>query len=242
MILFAAFIVGLLGSVHCIGMCGGIVGVMGSGLNAKPKCPSFRQQLGFWLAYNGGRIFSYSVAGGIAGFIGAQAVGLFDPQRVQSIGLLLSGGFMIVLGLYLSGWWSGLLWLERIGGLVWKRLQPLSQRVLRPRHPSQAVLTGLVWGWLPCGLVYSMLVWSMTIATPLGGAMLMAAFGFGTLPMLLGMGAASAKLQQLRHKTRVRQLAGGLIMLFGILTFLGLVRPFHVPLFSNPAICEAPAK
>ncbi len=239
MVLFAALLVGFLGSLHCIGMCGGIVGVMGSGIHTNTN-PSYRNQFPFWFAYNGGRIFSYSVAGAIAGFLGSQAVGLFDPARVQNIGLMLAGAFMIILGLYISGVWSGLIWLEKAGGQVWKQLQPLSRKVLQPTHPSKAVLTGLIWGWLPCGLVYSMLVWSMTVATPMGGAMIMASFGIGTLPMLLGMGAASSKLNQFKQNKMVRGAAGGLIVLFGVLTFLGIVHPFHVPLFSNPLVCAVP--
>lgn len=239
MLLFAAFLAGFFGSLHCIGMCGGIVGVMGlSARNSQRK--TFWQQLPYWLGYNFGRLTSYVIAGLIAGSIGAQAAGIFEPARVQNIGILLAGSFLILLGLYISGWWQGLGVLEKGGALIWQRIQPLAQKALKAPTPLRAVTTGLIWGWLPCGLVYAMLVWAMTVATPLGGASIMLAFGLGTLPMLLGLGAASQYLDKIRHDKRWRQLAGGLILLFGVLIFTGLVSPFHVPVFSNPDICATP--
>ncbi len=238
MVLLTAFIVGLLGSVHCIGMCGGIVGMLASG-NATPKT-TIRSTLRLWLPYSAGRISSYTLAGLIAGTLGAQAVGLFNPEHVQNVGLILAGGFMIALGLYLSGWWQGLVALEKLGGVLWKRVQPLSRKLIQVDHPAKAYVAGLVWGWLPCGLVYSVLVWSMTIATPIGGALTMLAFGLGTLPMVLSMGVAANKLNVWRQKKWVRHVAGALIISFGILTLLGIVKPFHVPLFSNTVMCAVP--
>ncbi len=239
MILFAAFIAGLFGSVHCMGMCGGFVGLIGQQLNPKQKT-SFLSALPFWLATNGGRLFSYAIAGTIAGTIGGAAVGVFNPKYVQNIGLMLSGSFMVALGLYLAGWWQGLLALEKLGGGLWKRLQPFMSKLLTGSGIKKAALTGVIWGWLPCGLVYSMLIWAMTIATPLGGASIMLAFGAGTLPMLIGMGALSGKLNAIRQNKTVRQALGAMIIGFGLLTLLGVVKPFHVPMFSNPAMCETP--
>ncbi len=145
-----------------------------------------------------------------------------------------------MLGLYLAGWWQGLVKLEKLGGGLWKHIQPRLSRQLSQRGWRKSLAVGLMWGWLPCGLVYSMLVWSMTIATPLGGASIMLAFGLGTLPMLIGLAAVADRLEAFRQNRRVRQGLGTLIILFGLLTLLGLVRPFHVPLFSNPVMCETP--
>lgn len=240
MILFAAFLAGLFGSVHCIGMCGGFVGLMNqANPTSQSKNPGLRS-LAYWLLTNIGRIGSYGFAGMVAGTIGGAAVGVFDPNHIQNIGLMLAGGFMVALGLYLAGWWQGLLVLEKLGGGAWKKIQPVFSRLLTQRGWQKSLLTGLVWGWLPCGLVYSMLVWSMTIATPLGGASIMLAFGLGTLPMLIGLGALSSKINSLRQNKQVRQSVGALIIAFGLLTLLGVVRPFHVPLFSNPVMCETP--
>ncbi len=239
MILIAAFLAGLFGSVHCIGMCGGFVGLFNQ-QGAQPKTQPFLSSLPYWLLTNTGRIGSYTIAGVIAGSIGGTAIGIFDPNNVQNIGLMLAGGFMVALGLYLAGWWQGLVYFEKLGGTLWKKVQAPFSQLLTQRGWRTSLLTGLIWGWLPCGLVYSMLVWSMTIATPLGGASIMLAFGLGTLPMLIGLGAISGKLHQLRQQPLLRQTLGALIIAFGLLTLLGLAHPFHVPLFSNPVMCETP--
>ncbi len=240
MFLFAAFIAGLFGSVHCIGMCGGFVGLFNQPRSDTGTRGGFFHTLPYWLLSNFGRIGSYMVAGTLAGALGGAAVGIFKPAHVQNIGLMLSGGFMVALGLYLAGWWQGLNHIEKLGGGIWKRIQPSLNRLLRQRGWRKSLMVGLVWGWLPCGLVYSMLAWSMTVATPLGGASIMLAFGLGTLPMLIGLAALTEKLDTLRRNKILRQLLGAIIIGFGLLTLLGLVRPFHVPLFSNPVMCETP--
>lgn len=240
MYLFAAFIAGLFGSVHCIGMCGGLVGLFTRQQDVTERQPDFVSILPHWLLTNGGRIASYMLAGAIAGFIGAGAVGIFSAAHVQNIGMLLSGSFMVALGLYLAGWWQGLARIEKLGGGLWRRIQPTLSRILGKRGWGKSLLSGLIWGWLPCGLVYSMLVWAMTIATPLGGASIMLAFGLGTLPMLIGMGAVTNKLDAFRRNKYIRQALGAIIIAFGILTLLGLVHPFRLPLFSNPVMCETP--
>lgn len=237
MILFAAFLAGLFGSVHCIGMCGGFVGLINPPAN---KGQNGIKAMMNWLVTNFGRIGSYTLAGAIAGTIGGAAAGVFDPAYVQNIGLMLSGGFMVALGLYLAGWWQGLLAIEKLGGHLWRRIQPIFGRLLQQRGRGKSFITGALWGWLPCGLVYSMLAWSMTIATPLGGASIMLAFGLGTLPMLMGLGALSTKLDAIRKRKAVRQVLGALIISFGVLTLLGVVHPFNVPVFSNELMCETP--
>jgi len=242
MFLFAAFIAGLFGSVHCIGMCGGFVGLFNQTPYSAPTHKGLRYTLVPWLLTNFGRIGSYMAAGALAGLLGGAAVGIFNPAYVQNIGLMLSGGFMVALGLYLAGWWQGLNTIEKLGGGLWKRIQPALNQLLTQRGWRKSIMLGAIWGWLPCGLVYSMLAWSMTVATPLGGASIMLAFGLGTLPMLIGMAALTDRLNTLRRNKALRQLLGALIICFGILTLLGLVRPFHVPLFSNPVMCEIPAK
>lgn len=209
----AAFLVALLGGVHCVGMCGGIVGALTLSLPVR----GFPAVLPYLLAYNGGRIASYTLAGTLAGGIGAFAAHLADVHRGQLVLQLLAGGFMLLLGLYLSGWWQrGLLRLERIGGRLWRRLEPLARRLLPVHSPGQALLAGLVWGWLPCGLVYSVLIWSLSAGSALQGGLLMASFGLGTLPALLAMGGAAAALAGFVRRPRVRQAAGGLVLLFGL--------------------------
>ena len=211
---FAAFLVGLTGGVHCFGMCGGIVGALALGLPPMPGHP-LRVRLPFLLAYNVGRIVSYTVAGALAGGVGAWAANLVSVHRAQLALQVVAGLFMILLGLYLAGWWPVLGHLERAGGVLWRRIEPLGRRLLPVRVPAQALGVGLVWGWLPCGLVYSVLVWAIGSGGAEQGALLLLGFGLGTLPTLLAMGTVAATLAGFVRRPIVRQAAGMLVILFG---------------------------
>lgn len=211
----AAFLIGLTGGVHCVGMCGGIVGALTLGLPLVRERPLLAR-LPFLLAYNTGRIASYVAAGALAGGVGAWAANLVSVHRAQ-LGLqVVAGLFMILLGLYLAGWWPVLGHLERAGGVLWRRIEPLGRRLLPVRTLPQALGIGLVWGWLPCGLVYSALVWAIGAGGAGKGALLLLGFGLGTLPALLAMGTAAAVLAGWVRRPIVRQTAGALVVLFGI--------------------------
>lgn len=209
--IFSAFVVGLLGGVHCVGMCGGIVGALSLGLpgQAAAKWP-------IQLGYNVGRLASYTLAGAIAGGLGYFFSGVLPVQQAQQVLLLIAGVFMILLGLYLGGWWNLLSRVEQAGGVLWKRLEPLGRGLLPVRKLSHALALGALWGWLPCGLVYSVLIWAVSSGGALEGAALLLAFGLGTLPNLLLMGVAASQLQRFVRQSWVRQLAGGMIVLFGL--------------------------
>ena len=211
----AAFLIGLSGGAHCFGMCGGIVGALTLGLPMTPGQP-WRGRLPLLLTYNLGRLLSYMIAGALAGGVGAWTTHLVAVYQVQLTLQLLAGGFMIVLGLYLAGWWNGLTRLERAGGRLWRRIEPLGRRWLPVRTPGQALGIGLIWGWLPCGLVYSVLVWAIGAGGALNGAALMLCFGLGTLPALLAMGAFAATLAGFMRRTGVRRGMGALVILFGL--------------------------
>lgn len=221
--LLAAFLVGLLGSVHCVGMCSGIAGLLGAGQASAPQPRRIANTLG----YNAGRITSYALAGLVAGWLGSGAYELFPMSRVAEVGLILSGSFMIMLGLYLANWWRGLATLEAFGAVLWKRVQPLSRHVLPVRSPGQAIVLGMLWGWLPCGLVYATLVWALFAADPVYSALIMVCFGLGTWPMLLALGGIAEHISRARRHPNVRRGAGVLIIAFGVLTFLGVVHPIH---------------
>lgn len=220
--LLAAFLVGLLGGVHCVGMCGGIVAALSLGLSEQQAGGKARWR--YLLAYNLARITSYSVAGALFGGVGWLASNWSGLHQVQLLLQLVAAVFMVILGLYLGGWWQGLAQLERAGGLVWRRLEPLGRRFLPVRTPGQAFLVGLVWGWLPCGLVYSVLVWSIATADPLYGAALLASFGLGTLPNLLAMGVLAERLSAQARDLRVRRAAGLLVIGFGLFALSQLTR------------------
>ena len=213
--LISVLLVGLLGGVHCVGMCGGIVTALSF------ATPNNKPSLAMLLGYNFGRILSYALAGAIAGAVGASSLLLNDFLPVSRGLYAFASVMMILLGLYLAGLSRAVLVLERVGGHVWQRLQPLMKRLLPVRNAPQAVLVGMVWGWLPCGLVYSILISALATGSAAHGALVMAVFGIGTLPNLLAMGMLAKHLQAFVRRPAVRLMAGLLVATFGV---LGLAR------------------
>jgi len=214
--LLAALLAGLLGGVHCVGMCGGIVAAFS--FRADGSAPPFRLHL----AYNLGRVFSYALFGALAGTLGA-SLKLADFLPVQTLLYVLAQVVMILLGLYLAGWSKWVLIFERAGGVLWKRIKPLFQKLLPVKSMPQAVLAGMAWGWLPCGLVYSILVSALAAGSPASGAALMLAFGLGTLPNLLGMGLFARQIQPFMQQLWVRRGAGLTVVGFGAWGLLMLI-------------------
>lgn len=218
--------IGFLGSMHCLGMCGGIVGALNSGLPQAHR-QSRISTFAYHLTYNAGRILSYCTAGALAGLAGAQSSKLAIDAVVPA-GQLIAGLFLIALGLYLAGWKRAIAWMENLGQHLWKYIQPLDKGFLPVKSPLHAFGLGLVWGWLPCGLVYSALALSLLSASPQQGAFLMLGFGLGTLPMLLAMGRAYEFLRNVVRNPLMRQLAGGAIVLLGVYTALsGMIGSGH---------------
>ena len=208
----AAFLVGLLGGVHCVGMCGGIVGTLTLGLpvGVRSRAPRL---LPYQLTYNLGRIAGYGVAGALLGGLGQAAFLALPLQR----GLyFIAALFMLLLGLYLAGWWPGFARLEGLGTGLWRRIEPLGRRLLPIRSLGQALGVGFVWAWIPCGLVYSVLIWALAAGSAVQGALLMLAFGLGTLPTLLGMGMLAGLAARFTEQTWLRRLAGLLVLGFGL--------------------------
>lgn len=213
--LLTAFLVGLLGGVHCLGMCGGIVATLTAGLPRERRA-GIAGVMPYQLAYNLGRIGGYTLAGAVMGTLGLAAL-QFLPLHAAQRGLyLLAALFMLALGLYLGGWWRGLARLERLGGYLWRRLEPISRRLLPVRSWRGALGVGLIWAWLPCGLVYSVLIWSVSAGGPVQGAALMLAFGLGTLPNLLGIGLLAGAAARLAEQVWARRLAGLTVAGFGL--------------------------
>ncbi len=219
---FAAFLVGLLGGVHCVGMCGGIVGALSFGLPEQAR-GRFSALLPYLINYNLGRLFSYTVAGALLGGVGALAANLVALHQAQSVLQVIAGLFMVAMGLYLGGWWFGMNKLERLGGKLWRYIEPVGRRLLPVQKPSQALVMGLVWGWLPCGLVYSALIWAVSAGSAVKGGLLLLCFGLGTLPNLLAMGIFAGKLTALLRRPGVMHLAGVLVILIGVFT---IARPY----------------
>ena len=206
------FLVGLLGGGHCIGMCGGIVTALsGRSGGASDKGVSFGA---LHLAYNAGRIASYTLAGALAGGISGGMLLAGLPLRQ---GLYVAANLMLVaLGFYLIGMTRALAFVERAGQGVWRRVQPFTARFLPVRGVAQALPLGFLWGWLPCGLVYSALVSALATGSAAHGALAMFAFGMGTLPNLLLAGYVLARFRVLARAPAVRLVSGLLVLGFGI--------------------------
>jgi sulfite exporter TauE/SafE len=215
----AAFVVGLLGGGHCVGMCGGIVGALTFGLPASVQT-RLVSTIPYQIGYNLGRVTSYVVAGAVMGGLGVLLSHAVPVYVAQQLLLVIAGLFMIMLGLYLGGWWTGLARIERMGNLLWSKIEPFARKLLPVKTPAQAWILGLVWGWIPCGLVYSMLVWTVSAGSVAKGAGLMLAFGIGTLPNLFAMGILAGSLARWLKDIRVRRGAGLIVILFGIVTLV----------------------
>ena len=211
----SAFIIGLLGGVHCIGMCGGIMNALSFAMPNQPQSKS-RSSLTLVL-YNLGRVFSYTLAGAMIGGLGMLLQG---PAGILGPGLrIFAGLMMIAMGLYLAGWWRGLVHLESLGNhVLWRHVQPITNKLMPVTKSWQALLLGILWGWLPCGLVYSTLTLAGAIGQWQQSALIMSSFGLGTIPMMLLTGAFAAQFKNWIQKSAVRSIAALLVIAFGIWT------------------------
>ena len=180
---FPAFLLGLLGAGHCVAMCGGIATALG--LNAPGK-------VGYSIAYQFGRIFSYMLIGLIFGLFASLV-----PKSMIMYLRLLAAILLLAIALYLSGLWNALAGIEKLGHMLWTFIRPVASRISRPQSWSLALLAGMVWGWLPCGMVYSALGLASLSAHPLYSALTMLAFGLGTFPAMAGMTIFSQSLIKL---------------------------------------------
>ncbi|MES2016909.1 MAG: sulfite exporter TauE/SafE family protein [Pseudomonadota bacterium] len=221
--LIPVFLVGLAGSVHCVGMCGGIVSAFSMAPSSAPAFPvavvtqSATDGAVRTLAYNTGRIASYATAGAIAGGLAGGVRTLAGLSSLQQGGYWMANLMLVVLGLYLMGAWSGLAKVEQLGQGLWRTLRPLMATILPLDSPLKLLALGALWGWLPCGMVYSMLLTATLAGSAPAGAAVMTAFGLGTLPMLMVLGLTGSRLRLSLQRPKVR-LAGGLLVLgFGLL-------------------------
>ena len=229
--LFPVLLAGLAGSVHCAAMCGGIVSAFSTVPPGRKPFPVAVVAEGSMsaaadsavrvLAYNSGRIGSYAVAGALAGGIAGSAAHLGGMAQVQAVAYWGANLMLVALGLYLMGAWSGIVRLEQLGGHLWTRIQPLTKRVMPLDSPAKMLALGVLWGWLPCGMVYSMLVTAMLAGSATDGAAVMLAFGLGTLPMMMSLGLLGARLRDVLRRREFRIGAGLVVAGFGV---LGLAR------------------
>jgi len=212
-----AISMGLFSAMHCAGMCGGIAGALNLGL-----APAMRQSPGgsllYGLIFNLGRILSYAMAGVLVGFIAS--LNAFSDAG-HAILALLAGAVLVLTGWHHAGgftWWRPL---ERAAMRLWLRIQPAAARLLPIRTPVTALTVGMIWGWLPCGMVYSALGWSIIAGSPWGSALLMFCFGLGTVPAVL----FSAQFFAFLCRSQVRRLYGCMLIAAGVITVIYALNP-----------------
>lgn len=213
-IYLTAFLVGLLGGVHCLSMCGGLVGSLTIGLDPRIRRDPWLM-LPYQVTYNLARIAGYATAGAIFGGLGAMLLQLDAFHLMQRLLYGIAALVMILLGLYLGGWWRLIGRVERVGTLIWRRLEPYARRILPVRTPLQAAALGYLWAWIPCGLVYSVLITAMASGSVLKGILVMLAFGAGTLPNLLGIGLLAGAAARIAGNVWIQKMAGVLVIGFG---------------------------
>jgi len=206
--LIAALLAGFTSSAHCFAMCGGIAGALGMHAKAAGSNANVAFVAGL---YQIGRISGYALVGALVGLVGSQAARVLDLVRVGSLLRVASGVLIILLGLRLLVRWNALQWIERLGARFWMRLRPLVQFAGTRAGLIKPLTMGLLWSLLPCGLIYSMLLLAAMSADPGRGAMIMLAFGAGTLPAMFSTSLLSARLQSKMSHPIVR-IASGLAM------------------------------
>lgn len=209
----SAFLIGLAGAGHCVAMCGGITTMLTASIDSNQH-----NQTRFILSYNFGRIFSYTLAGAIAGFTGSLAA--------RTLGLpilwlkVVAAIFIILLGLYIAKWSFILNHVESLGKNLWRHIQPFSKRFIPVKNAQQSLFLGMIWGWLPCGLVYSTLTWSIASAHWHSGALIMLAFGLGTLPALLTLSSGFSFITKQLRSTLLRKFMAIGLMFYGLYSLI----------------------
>jgi len=211
----SAFLLGLFSTVHCVGMCGGIIGALSLGLPESIRKHKLRLFM-FVTAFNVGRILSYMLAGLLVGALGMELFQSAGFEQGHIYLRYLAAAVMVAVGLYLAGWLPQLIFIEKIGVPVWKKLEPLSRKLLPVTTLTRALAYGLIWGWLPCGLVYFVLLTAMASGDAIRGSLIMYAFGMGTLPTLITAGLAASWLRSFAANPLARQIAGSIVIAMAI--------------------------
>ncbi len=219
--LISAFLIGLLGAGHCLGMCGGIAAAVAFSSDKN------QSNLFTLSAYNIGRISSYTLLGALFGLIGETVIRQWLIDTGMLLMRTLAGVMLILMALYLSQIYMGLTKLEKVGSFFWRYIQPFGKQFLPVKNPLQAYFLGCIWGWLPCGLVYSILVFAIAQANPFNSALVMLAFGLGTFPAVFFGSLASSYIKSLITSRLFRVFSAVLLVIFGIWTILGAWQHQH---------------
>lgn len=222
-----AFIMGLVSSLHCIGMCGSIIGTLTLSLS-----PEIRHKktllLPFVFNYNLGRIVSYAMAGALAGLIQSLATLQLGEIHGHRLLQILSAIIMAGAGLYIAGWFPRFAYIEKAGMHFWKTIEPFGRKLIPVKTRTHAFLFGMVWGWLPCGLVYAALALAATAGDVSKSSLTMLAFGLGTLPAVMGVGIMTGILTRLSRMQRFKQVVGLFMIVLALLAALPWLNPMAI--------------
>jgi len=221
------FVMGLFSSLHCIGMCGSIIGTLTLSL-----APEVRQSktrlLPFIFSYNLGRIVSYSVVGGLAGAVQWLIIAPFHPEYAYRLLQIFSAGITASAGLYIAGWFPRFAYIEKAGSRLWRLLEPWGRRLIPVKNGWQAFLFGCIWGWIPCGLVYSALALAAATGSIGQSALAMLTFGLGTLPAVMGVGIMTGVLTKLSRMGRFKRIVGLSLIALALLSAFPWLNPMRL--------------
>ena len=218
-LLLAAFMAGLLGGMHCAAMCGGIACFLNAG--QRGATPHWT----YALSYNAGRILSYTLAGALAGAAGQAGLLFRGWLPLQQVFMTAAGLMLVLMALYLAGVSPLIRGLEAAGTVVWRHVQPLAQRVLPVDSAAKALGLGVVWGWLPCGMVYALLLLALSTGGAAQGALVMLAFGLGTLPNMLLLSGMARRVRQALMIRGARLAAAVVLAAAGVYGMVNAVHP-----------------
>lgn len=219
-----AFIMGLFSSLHCLGMCGSIIGTLTLSLRKEIR-DNKALLTSFVLSYNLGRITSYTLAGFIAGLVHNALMLPLGEGQGHRILQIVSALIMAGAGLHIAGWFPRFAYIEKGGGLIWERLEPFGRKLIPVATRAQAFAFGMVWGWLPCGLVYAAVTLATTAGNEVRGALTMLAFGLGTLPAVVSIGVMTSLMVRLSGMKKFRQMAGISLILMAVLAAFPWLNP-----------------
>ena len=221
---FIALSIGLLSTLHCLGMCSGIIGALTVSLPGNIQ-NNRRLMLPYLISYNLGRITSYVIAAAIIGHLSGNLFSTLSPKTGHFVLNIFASTTLLFIGFHLAGWFPKLIKIESLGRPIWRKLEPYGHRLLPVKTPKQAFLFGAIWGWLPCGLVYSTLLWSASSGSASQSALLMLGFGLGTLPTTLFAGMLSMWVAKISRNPHLRKGAGSIIIIVAAISLFFTLTP-----------------
>ncbi len=222
-----AFAMGLFSSMHCIGMCGSIIGTLTLSLDSKIR-QNKASLFTFIFNYNLGRIVSYTTAGALGGLLSSVLMPPFDNNLGYRVLQICSAMIIGSSGLYIAGWFPHFAYIEKIGRYLWKKLEPYGHRLIPVKSRISALLFGMIWGWLPCGLVYTALALAISTGDVKKSTLTMLAFGFGTLPAVMSVGIITQTFINALRRPYIKQSVGVLMIFLALAAAFPWLYPMRI--------------